>query len=139
MFEPSLALQTAIRAALIAAPAVTALVPADRIRAGASRPDLFPTIILAPGQTLFLGRASGGQLCARVVLDLHIWALEDGADTARAIGGAAQQSLIDAPEAEGFGIDEWGKPQTQWMRDPKPELIACHGVIQLSGVLRWRV
>lgn len=139
MFEPSLALQTAIRAKLIAAPAVTSLVPADRIRAGATRPDLFPTIILAAGQTMFLGRASGGQLCARVVLDLHIWALEDGADTARMIGGAVLQTLIDAPEADGFGIDDWDKPAVQWMRDPKPELTACHGVMQLAAVVRWRI
>ncbi|RGP37970.1 DUF3168 domain-containing protein [Pseudotabrizicola alkalilacus] len=139
MFEPSLALQTAIRSALIASPAVTALVPADRIRAGSSRPDYFPTIVLAAGQTLFLGRASGSQLCARVILDLHVWALEDGADTARQIGGAVMQTLIDPPQAEAFGIDQWDKPSVQWMRDPKPELTACHGVMQLSGVVRWRI
>lgn len=157
MFEPSLALQTAIRAKLIASPAVTSLVPADRIRAGAARPDLFPTIILASGQTMFLGRASGGQLCARVVLDLHIWALDDRslitarattggpAVTARMISGAVMQTLIDPPQAQAqtqddpFGIDQWDAPAVSFMRDPVPELNASHAVMQLSGVVRWRV
>lgn len=139
MIEPSLAYQTAVRAALIASPAVTTLVTPDQIRAGSTRPDKMPTIILSDGQTQFLGRASGSQLVARVFLTLHIWAVEDGADTAKAIGFAVCNALTDAPAVTGFDIDEHAMPSVIWLRDPQPELAYCHGIAQLEAVVRWRV
>ena len=142
MLEPSLALQAAVRATLIGNSTVTALVPADRIRAGSTRPDVFPTIILAGSQTQFLGRAAAGQFMARVFLDLNIWAVEDGPDTARAIGFAALNALIEPPEAaamvQGFNVDEWEAPRLLWMRDPQPERAYSHGVMSLEAVIRWR-
>lgn len=139
MLEPTLALQTAVRAALIASPEVTALVPANHVRAGSTIPAHFPCIILAPGQTLFLGRAAGSQLAARVFLDLHIWAVDDGADTARAIGMAALMALIDAPATEDVTVVEWAKPVTRWLRDPAPDVSYTHGVMTLEAVIYWRV
>lgn len=59
MIEPTLALQTAIRGDLVARPALTALVPADHIRAGNIRPEKFPAIIITDSTTQFLGRAAG--------------------------------------------------------------------------------
>lgn len=143
MLEPTLALQTAVRAALIAAPAVVALVPADHIRAGGTRPDRFPTIVIAGGQVQFLGRGAGGQLVARVFLDLHIWAVEDGPDTAKAIGFAALNALTVPPDAaamaQGFHLDEWAKPSILWLRDPQPDRAYSHGVMSLEAVIRWSV
>jgi len=137
MIEPTVALQTAIRSALISAPAVTAIVPANQIRAGSMRPDNMPAIRLAGGQTQFLGNASGAQYVARVVLDLHIWALEDGADTAKAIGFAVSNVLKEAPDSDGFSIDEFNLPAVRWMRDPEPDKAFTHGVITVVAVLRW--
>jgi hypothetical protein len=136
-FEPSLALQTAIRAHLVALPAVTSLVPADHIRARSTRPDKLPAIVIANGMTQFLGRAAGGQYVARVFLDLHIWAIEAGADTAKTIGGALAAALRDAPASAGFVIDEWALTRIVWPRDPKPDY--GHGVVSIEAAIRWTI
>lgn len=140
MLDPALAFQTAVRAALVASPEVLALMPADHIRAGSTRPDKLPSVILADAQTEFLGCASGSQRLARVFLTLHVWAQEDGADTARQIGAAVYQVLEFGPaDAAGITLDEWQRPRVVWLRDPKPELSLTHGVMTLEAVVRWRV
>lgn len=137
MLEPTLALQTAIRAHLINAPAITALVPAGHIRAGSTRPDKLPAIIIASGTTEFLGRASAGQYVARAFLDLQIWAIEAGADTAKAIGGVLADTLRDAPAGDGFSFDEWALTRLVWPRDPDPAY--GHGVLSIETVIRWTI
>lgn len=140
MLDPALAFQTAARAALVASPAVTELVTPGNIRAAGTRPDKLPSVILADAQTEFLGCASGSQRLARVVLTLHIWAQEDGAETARQIGAAVFQALEFGPaDAAGIAVDEWQRPRLIWLRDPKPELSLTHGVMTLEAVVRWRV
>ncbi len=139
MIEPSVALQTALRATLIADTALTALVQPDRIRAGSTRPDKFPCVVMSGASTHYLGRASGDQHVARINLDLHIWAIEDGADTAKAIGFAVSKALIGiADEQDGFCIDQMDQPRMVWLRDPQPELAYTHGVIDVEAVIRWR-
>lgn len=138
MIEPSLAFQSAVRAKLISDPAVTALVDPASIRSGFANVAQMPSIVFSGGQTQFLGRACGGQLVARVFLELNIWALEDGADTAQSIGYAVAASLFDAPRASDFSIDQYEKPGLIWMRDPQPERAYTHGVLTLEAVLRWR-
>ena len=139
MTDPSIEFQTSIRAALIGDQAVSALVPADHIRAGSTRPDMLPMVILANPQTINLGRASGGQFLTRVYLDLHIWAIEDGADMARQIGTAASVALWDAPHSATVGIDAYERPSFAFMRDPDPEVAYCHGVGTVEGVIRWEI
>ena len=139
MIDPSIEFQTAIRAALIAHPEVSALVPADHVRAGSTRPDKLPTIIMANPQLINLGRASGGQYLTRVFIDLHIWALEDGANVARQIGAVASVALWDAPQSAAVGIEAYERPGFTYMRDPDPERAYCHGVGTVAGVIRWRV
>ncbi|MFG6562587.1 DUF3168 domain-containing protein [Sulfitobacter sp. 1A13421] len=137
MIEPSVSLQTALRAALIADPAVTALVQPEHIRAG--RADRFPCVIMSGATTEYLGRASGGQHLARVNLDLHVWAVEDGPDTAKAIGFAVSRAVIAMPDAQdGVDIDHLDQPRTIWLRDVQPELSYTHGVIEIEAVIRWR-
>lgn len=137
MLEPTLAFQDAIAAALVASPDVLALVPVAHIRAGSTRPDKTPCIILAGVQSQYLGRAEGSQHVARVFLDLHVWAQEDGTETAKAIGMAVLQTLIDAPAGAGFAVDEYATPRTIWMRDPQPDLAYTHGVMTLEAIIRW--
>lgn len=142
MLDPSLAFQTAVRSALIAAPEVLALVPADHIRAGSTRPDKLPSVILSGAQVQFLGHGNRADLLtARVFLDLHIWAVEDGADTARAIGAAVLHVLKDTPSAAAQGCDLTGyqKPSLIWMRDPQPDRAYTHGVMSLEAVITWAV
>lgn len=138
MVEPSIALKTAIRAALIADTNVTSLVDADNIRAGATRPDKMPCIIMGHAQTINLGRASGGQYLTRVFVDLHIWAIEDGAEVAQAIGHAVATALWDAPEMAESDIDAYERPSFQWMRDPQPERSYTHGVATVESIVRWQ-
>ena len=140
MLDPALAFQTAVRAALVASPAVVSLVSPDLIRAGATRPDRLPSVILADAQTEYLGVAAGSQRLARVTLTLHIWAQEDGADTARQIGAAVYHALEFGPaDAAGIVVDEWHRPRMVWLRDPKPELTLTRGVMTLEAIVRWRV
>ena len=68
MIDPALALQGALRAALVASPALAALVPADHIRAGAIRPERLPSVVFSDAQVEFLGCAAGSQRLARVFL-----------------------------------------------------------------------
>lgn len=139
MIEPSLALQAGIRSALIGSATVTDYVPATQIRAGSTRPDKVPCIILGDAQTEFLGNASGAQYTARVFLDVHVWAQDDGADAAKAIGFAVCNTLKNAPACPDCEIDEFDLPAVRWMRDPDPDLSYCHGVISVEAVIRWGV
>ena len=139
MIEPTLALQRSIGDALISSPEVTALVPAANIRAGSSRPENLPTVTMSGAQTIFLGNASGSQYVARVFLDLHIWAIEDGPDTARQIGFAVCNLLKQAPETAGFEVDEFSLPAIRWMCDPDPARSLTHGILTIEAVMRWKV
>lgn len=140
MIDPALAFQTAVRAALIGAPEVVARVTPSNIRAGMVRPDRLPSVVLGEARTEFLGCAAGSQRLARVFLTLHIWAQEDGADTAREIGAAVYQALTFGPkDTAELNIDTWEQPRLVWMRDPQPELTLTHGAMALEAVVRWRV
>lgn len=139
MIEPAKALRTAVRATLIASPAVTTLVPAERIRSGSTRPDKAACIVLAGDQVQYLGRASGGFHLARVWLDAHVWAIEDGAETAQAIGAAMAQALRDAPaDTAEIAVDDWQPLAMRFLRDPAPELTWTHGIAEIEAVVRWR-
>ena len=138
MIEPSVALQTALRSTLIADPTVTALVQPNEIRAGSTRPENAPCVILSAGSTEYMGKASGNQHLARISIDLHIWAIEDGADTAKAIGFAVSKALVGMEDIQaGFEIDELDQPRMIWLRDPQPEKAYTHGVIDVEAVIRW--
>jgi len=139
MIEPSLALRAAIRTRLINDSAVTALVPASSILAGSSRPEDLPSVMLVDSQTQFLGHTSGAGYVARVFVDAHIWAIEDGADTAKAIGFAVMNALREIPDTDGFTIDEFQKPAVRWMRDPDPNKNHCHGVLSFEAAIRWKL
>lgn len=140
MIDPSLAFQTAIRASLVASSAVVTLVPSNHIRAGATRPERLPSIILSDPQAEFLGCAAGSQRLARVTLTLHVWAQEDGADTARQIGAAVYEAIEFGPQdTNEIQLDEWHRPRLVWLRDPQPNLANTHGVMTLEAVVRWRV
>lgn len=139
MLEPTLALQIAVREKLISTPDLTALVDARNIRSGSMRPDNLPCLILTAISTGNLGYAAGNQYAAQCLLDLHVWALDDGKDAAWQIGFAACNALRDAPETSGFSIDEWEKPVVRWMRDPDPDKNLCHGIISLNAIIRWRL
>lgn len=137
MIDPVLAFQTAIRAHLVTSPAVVVLVDPGHIRAGSSRPENLPAIMIPNGSTVMHGRAAGGQFVASVFLDLHIWAVEDGLDRAKIIGAAVAHRLMTWPAGVGFEFDDFQHTRTVWPRDPDPTY--GHGVLSVEAVIRWSI
>lgn len=138
MTDPTLALQVLIGDRLAGDPAITAHVEPVNIRAGALRPEHLPAIVLAPARVAVLGRAAGGQIVAEVRLFLHLWAPEEASPVAQAVAGAMLTSLMDAPAATAFSIDEWDRPGLVWSRDPDPARAYTKATVALRAVLRWR-
>lgn len=141
MLEPSLQFQSAVRAALIGDAAFAALVTPENVRSVGGGPSTrMPSVILGDAQTQFLGYAAGGQMLARVFLTAHVWAPEDGADTGKAIGFALFNALLKAPATgPDYALDDYSKPSLAWMRDPSPEGAWTHGIVELEGIIRWKV
>lgn len=138
MIDPCFALQAAIHDHLVSDPAISALVDPISIRTGSTRPDKLPSIIIGEGRTIMHGRASGGQFVAGVFLGIHIWALQDGAATAKTIGAAVARRLMDWPATSGFELDDFKHVRTDWPRDPEgPEY--GHGVLSIDAVVRWKL
>lgn len=138
MIDPVEALQTALRKVLINDADVIALVDADNIRSGSTVPANFPSVILANPQTVNLGRAAGGQYLTRVYLDLHIWARDQGANTATHIGAALTNALWDAPQGSLLMIQEYVRPDFRYIRDPDPDKAYMHGVGTVEAAMMWR-
>ncbi|NKB83088.1 DUF3168 domain-containing protein [Brucella grignonensis] len=138
MFEPTLALQTAIRARLIMKPELTALVPANNIRSGATRPDTTPSIIIADGTTSLHGYDYTAQRCAWVNLDLHIWTLDSEQDLVKQITGEVMAALDkQSLNIEGGYCDHFRPTSTRFMRDPDPAY--GHAVLSVEALVRWFV
>jgi hypothetical protein len=137
MIEPTLALQTAIRTALVADPAVSALVPADHIRSGATRPDKTPCIIMSDGNTANGGHDYSSQRTAWVYLDLHIWKLDAGQEAAKEIAGVVTAALDKPLNFEGCECDHFRVTGSKFPRDPDPAY--GHGVLSVEAFIRWIV
>jgi hypothetical protein len=137
MIEPTLALQTAIRTALIADPAVSALVPASNIRAGGSRPDKTPCIIMSDGNTALHGQDYTAQRAAWVHMELHIWTLDAGEEAAKEIAFAVTTALDKTMTIEGGYCDHFRVSASRFPRDPDPAY--GHGVLSVEALIRWIV
>ena len=137
MIEPTLALQTAIRARLIDTPAVMALVPVDHIRSGSTRPDKTPAIIMSDGSTELHGHDYTSQRAAFVYLDIHVWTLDDGPDAAKAIVFAIQSAVDKNMTITGGDCDRFRITRTAFPRDPNPSY--GHGVLSVEALIRWKV
>ncbi|MEY9375881.1 DUF3168 domain-containing protein [Rhizobium leguminosarum] len=137
MIEPTLALQTAIRGALVDAPGVLALVPAGNIRSGSTRPDKMPCIIMSDGNTALHGHDYRSQRTAWVYLDLHIWTLDAGQDAAKEIAGAVTAALDKPLNFKGCDCDHFRVTRSTFPRDPDPAY--GHGVLSVEAFIRWIV
>lgn len=137
MIEPTLALQTSIRAKLIGNSAVTALVAPDRIRAGGIRPDEMPCILMSDGNTALHGHDYTSQRTAWAFVDLHIWTLNAGQDAAKQIAGAVMTALDGPLNIEGGYCDHFRVTGSRFPRDPDPAY--GHGVLSVEALIRWIV
>lgn len=135
MIEPTLALQTAIRSRLLATPAVLAIVPATHIRAGSTRPDDCPCIIMSNGQTVAHGHNYSAQRAAWVYLDIQIWTLNEGEERAKEIAFAITQALDTDLSIAGADCDHFRVTGSVFPRDPDPAY--GHGVLSVEAFIRW--
>ncbi|GAB1581730.1 DUF3168 domain-containing protein [Phyllobacterium phragmitis] len=129
MTEPSLALQAAIRARLVATSAVTSLVPASNILDRNSRPETFPCILIGEGQTI----PDEGLARTRhhVFADLHIWQKEPGLVGAKQIAGAIRDALSDTFwDVTGLHVADLHIASFRFIRDPGG--LHSHGIMTLQ-------
>ncbi|WP_108460226.1 DUF3168 domain-containing protein [Devosia naphthalenivorans] len=136
MTEPSLALQAAIRARLIASPHVMELVEPREIRDGDTRPDAFPSIILGAGQVVIAGHYTNYRNVT-AYLDLHIWAEGDGLENTKTIGGAVWNAIGRDLTVPGFDLHDGIRVERSiYMRDPS----GCgHGVVSLCANMGYHL
>lgn len=136
MLEPTVAFRKALADHLVADPEVTALVDPDNIRAGDFRPEELPAMHFSAGDVEMRGRA-GSHFVARITMDLHIWALEPGLDTAQTIGAAVTKRLMSWPNSPNFQVWDFKHTRTVWPRDPDPTY--GHGVLSVEAVICWKI
>ena len=133
MTEPSLAMQAAIRARLVATSAVTSLVPATSILDKNSRPEVFPGIIIGEGQTV--PDAGLSRTRHQTFFDLHIWATEPGLAVSKQIAGAIRDALADTFwNVPGLHVADLFISSSRFMRDP--DGLHSHGVVTLSAFVK---
>ncbi len=140
MIEPTLALQTAIRARLIGQPEVMSQLEDDpaRIRSGSTRPDKTPVIIMSDGNTALHGHDYTSQRTAWVHLDLHIWTLDAGQDAAKQIAGLVTGALDKRNIViDGGYCDHFKVTASRFPRDPDPAY--GHGFLSVEALVRWIV
>lgn len=136
MTEPSLEFQKAIRSRLVAAPAVTSLVPADSILSRSGRPETFPCILISDGSVDIADNVDDFYDLA--FADLHVWAAEEGTEQVKTIIGAMRSALpIGAAWIiPGFTVPYVRLTAARFMRDP--DNIHSHGILTLEATMQRR-
>lgn len=130
--EPTLALQTAVRARLLASPALTALVDGDAILDRHRRPEGERQIIIGEGIALYAD--SHDSFHHTVTLDLHIWTREPGFTLAKEIAFAAREALRNAPWEAGGYVVHGATVSARFLRDPGGEF--SHAVLSLDTYMK---
>ncbi|KAB0679525.1 tail completion protein gp17 [Aureimonas leprariae] len=132
MIEPSLELQRAIRARLVATPAVVALVDQAQIRDGFVRPESFPSILIGDGQTV-LERVTYARRHVRTYADLHVFTHGEGLAGAKTVAAAVAGALATAPAIDGFRMIDFEISGVRYLRDPDHE--AGHAVVSVEALV----
>lgn len=127
------ALQTALRARLVASPSVVALVPADNIRERNNRPNPKPSIILGDGQSVDEGDTIARNRL-RIYCDLHVWIEEKSTAGAKAVAGAIRTAMRSKlSTSPGFHIVDARVESTRFLRDP--DGLTSHAVITVNAIV----
>jgi hypothetical protein len=127
--EPSLPLQAAIRARLVASSAVTSIIPASAIVDRNATPALDHSIVIGEALT---GPDDG---IARdrhiVVADVHVWRKEAGLVGAKQAVGAIRAALNDGPlTVAGYHVVDLLIASSRFLRDPGG--LHSHAVLSLE-------
>ncbi|CAJ0862009.1 hypothetical protein AMST5_01449 [freshwater sediment metagenome] len=131
MTAPTLSLQGAMRAALIADTAMTDLVPASQIFDRHARPETFPCIVIGEVQEV-ADDMSLARDKFRLYPTLHVWTREPGLISVKAICWQIRRTLI-ASENVRLGLIDWRYNDTRILRDP--DGVTGHGVVTFEALL----
>lgn len=130
--EPSLDLQKAIRARLIAASAVTSIIPATAIVDRNATPALDHSIVIGEG----IAAPDDGLARTRhhVVADVHVWRKEPGLAGSKQVVGAIRDALNDGPLIlDMHHVADLRITSTRFLRDPGG--LHSHAVLSLEARL----
>jgi hypothetical protein len=133
-FEPSLDLQKAIRARLLASAGLMALVPADNVLDSNGRPERMPGVNIGEGQTVYR------RFDSTTYATLHIWEQEAGLTGSKAIASAIVAALHVDAQIEGvlilenFICHDLRVTQTHFLRDPHGSY--SHGIVTVAGIMK---
>src|SRR5258708_6207088 len=133
-FEPSLDLQKAIRARLLASTDLMALVPADNVLDSTGRPELMPAVGIGEGQTVY--KRFGSTTHAT----LHVWVQEPGLTASKQIASAIVAALKVDAQIEGvlildnFVCHDLMVTQTRFIRDTHGSY--SHGIVAVAGIMK---
>jgi hypothetical protein len=131
--EPSLALQKLIRGRLLAATAVTSLLPADNILDRNGTPEIFPCILIGGGYTDHADLIESFH--ETTFADVHVWTEEPGLSEAKAIAAAVRNALGGRPWAvEGHRCINLTVSRTRCPRDPNGSY--GHAVLSVEAILQ---
>lgn len=130
--EPSLPLQAALRARLIASSAVTSIIPATAIVDRNATPALENSIVIGEAVT---GPDDGlARHRHMIVADVHVWRKEPGLVGAKQVVGVIRAALNDGPlSVTGFLVADLRIASTRFMRDPGG--LHSHAVMSLEARL----
>lgn len=129
----ALALQRAIRARLIASPAVTALVPAAAVFDRSQRPEADACIILGETDQTEDGDMHFARV--RIAHTIHIWRRAESLEGVAEIVAAARSAIL----AAAFDLDDPHRSCGHWiasartMRDPGGEF--AHAVMTVGALV----
>lgn len=133
MTEASLAVQTAVRNRLVAAPAVIGLVPPAQIFDRSTRPEAFPCVILGDGHTIHEG-TTYSRRTIRVFADLHVWQRGEALVDVKTLSGAVENALRGGSFAmDGYRCVDLTVTGSRFLRDPGNVLV--HAVVSVEALV----
>jgi hypothetical protein len=126
--------QKAIRARLVATPAVTALVPATNVLDVNQRPAPTPSILLGDSQAVDEG-TSLDRANTRVFHSLHVWKKEPSLAGVKAIAGEIRTAIHAARLVMPAGLHcaDVRVSSMRFLRDPDGE--RSHGVVVVEALI----
>lgn len=137
MSDPSLALQKAIRARLVATSAVTALVPAANIVDRHQLPVLNPSIVLGEDQEVDPEFQTLKRKMVRVYSTIHVWKRESSLVGVKQIAGAIRRAIENTRKLNlndpDFMCSDCRVDGVRFTRDPDGE--TSHAVITLDSIV----
>jgi hypothetical protein len=125
-------LQAAIKATLLASPAMIAVMPAGKVRVFDVLPrNVVPPYIIIGADDIAPIRADGFEL-SEAECTIQIWSLTDppGLAQAKAIGAALSDTLLSLPSTDGCRIYASDFRSARYLTDPGDNLTA-HGIVTL--------